>query len=143
MLLGRWFDRVGYNELRKKIIAIDEIYKPDVNLIEKKATGISIIQDLKDVVAGVVKEYSPGKGEDKVSRAHSVSPIFEMGLVYLPPTKWADSIVELVAKFPNGAAPCADITDTITQALIYIRAGGWFENRSDSDLKHSEHIDDD
>jgi len=136
MLLGVWYDRVGYPELRAKVVEIDKKYNPDVNLIEAKATGLSLLQDLRDAVSGTLKSYSPGKGEDKISRAHSVTPILEMGLVYVPPKKWANELIDYVASFPHGAPPSADLTDTVTQALIYLRKARWFENHDDETLEN-------
>jgi len=135
MLLGVWFDRVGYPALRQKVIDMDKKYRPDVNLIEAKATGLSLIGDLQDVVEGVIKAYSPGKGEDKISRAHSVTPILEMGLVYVPPKQWALDLIDYVASFPNGSPPSADLCDTLTAALIYLRKNRWFENHTDETLE--------
>jgi len=136
MLLGVWFGQVAYKELREKVQEIDKKYRPDVNLIEKKATGISLLQDLRDAIDGELKAYSPGKGEDKISRAHSVTPILEMGLVYVPPKKWANELIDYVASFPHGAPPSADLTDTVTQALIYLRKARWFENHDDETLEN-------
>jgi predicted phage terminase large subunit-like protein len=135
MLLGVWYGRVGYPELRAKVVEIDKKYRPDVNLIEAKATGLSLIGDLKDAVDGIIKAYSPGKGEEKSSRAHSVTPIFEMGLVYVPSKSWADELIEYVASFPHGSPPSADLTDTVTQALIYLRKGRYFDNYGDEVLQ--------
>jgi predicted phage terminase large subunit-like protein len=143
MLLGRWADKVGYPELRQKLIDLDKKFKPDLNLIEAKATGLSLIQDLKDAVQGTIKSYSPGKGEDKISRAHSITPIFEMGLVYTPIRDWVDEFIGIVSAFPHGKPPCADYTDTVTQALIYLRKSRWFENTADENLQQDEIIDDD
>lgn len=141
MLLGRWFDRVGYNDLRKKAVELDEKFKPDVNLIEEKATGITLIQDLRDaVIHGVVITYSPET--DKISRAHSVTPVFEWGIVYVPPKQWAEEVISYVASFPFGAPPSADLTDTTTQAIIYMRSGGWLDNHSDDDIKKQDDLTD-
>lgn len=133
MALGMWFDRVGYDELRAKVKADDKQYDPDINVIENKATGISLLQDLRKASPGRFRSYTPGRGEDKVSRAHSVSPILQAGLVYAPNKAWAigcpekkiTGLIEYVAKFPAGAAPTPDLTDTLTQALIYLRRNGW------------------
>jgi predicted phage terminase large subunit-like protein len=88
IVLGMWFKRCGYDELRRSTQAMDKKYDPDIILIEKKATGISLIQDMQRAVPGKVKAYSPGRGEDKVSRAYSVSPMCEAGLVYIPHREW-------------------------------------------------------
>ena len=140
LALGLWFDRVGYDELRKKAQSFEKSFNPDIHLIEKKATGHSLIQDLRRAIPGKVKWYSPGKGEDKISRAHSVSPMFESGLIYVPNKMWAigngidtEGLVDYVAAFPHGASHTADIMDTVTQAAIYLRAGGWLGEHPDDD----------
>ena len=138
--LGVWYGRVGYDELRKKAKEFEKLYEPDAHLIEKKATGISLIQDLRRAVPSKIRAYSPGKGEDKVSRGHSVSPMFESGLIYIPDRPWAANkegtgLVDYVAKFPSGEAPCPDLFDTVTQACIYLRRGHWVSHPSDEDYK--------
>lgn len=138
MALGMWFDRVGFDELRKKVKESDKKYNPDINLVEKKATGITLVQELKRASPGKVRAYTPGRGEDKISRGHSVSPIFESGQVYAPNRMWALGdgheklgLIDYVAQFPNGAAPCPDLFDTVTQALIYMRSGNWSGSHDD------------
>ena len=144
MLLGGWYDKVAYTELRRKAIDLDKKFKPDVNLIEKKATGITLIQDLRDaIINGTVRAYAPGKGEDKISRAYSISPILEMGLVYAPSSSKADEIIDYVASFPHGEPPSADLTDTMTQALIYLRRSRWFANKDDNDIAMSRRQEED
>jgi phage terminase large subunit-like protein len=146
LALGMWFERLGYDELRAKLKELDKKYNPDVNLIEKKSTGISLIQDMKRASPGRVRAYSPGKGEDKVSRAHSVSPMLQSGLVYVPNKLWAIGdgqkqlgLIDYAAQFPNGGAPSPDLTDTITQALIYLRAGNWAGDHPDDHDEIVEH----
>ncbi len=136
MVLGKWVGRVGYDELRKIAQDFDKEFQPDAHLIEKKATGISLIQDLKRALSCRVRSYSPR--EDKISRAHSVSPMFESGQIYAPYKKWvqnadSDGIIDLVASFPHGAAPAPDITDTVTQACLYLRSGWWVSHPDDED----------
>jgi phage terminase large subunit-like protein len=136
MLLGRWFDRVEYTGLRAKFDEWDRKWTVDMHLVEAKSTGITLIGDLKDVATkGLVKSYCPGKGEDKYSRAFSVTPLFQMGLIYVPPKAWAEEVIDFVASFPNGSPPSADLTDTVTAALIYLRKGRWFENTTDETLE--------
>jgi predicted phage terminase large subunit-like protein len=140
MCLGRWYDRVGYDELRTNAKDWDKKHEPDAHLIEKKATGISLVQDLRRALPGKVRSYTPGRGEDKVSRAYSVSPMFQAGLVYAPNKQWATStdekkpgLIKIVSSFPNGAPPCADLTDTVTQACLYLRNGYWVSHPDDDD----------
>ena len=146
--LGRWFDRVGYDELRKLAKEWDKLYSPDAHLIEKKATGISLIQDLRRALPSKIRSYTPGKGEDKISRAHSVSPVFYSGLIYVVDKTWAtnkekNGLIDYVASFPNGAPPSADLTDTCTQAVIYLRNGYWVTHPDDLENDENEVAEDD
>lgn len=132
MALGMWFARVGFDELRKQVKEFDNLYNPDINLVEKKATGITLVQELKRASPGKVRAYTPGRGEDKVSRAHSVSPMVESGQCYIPAKEWALGngtdklgLTDYLAMFPTGGPPGPDLTDTVTQALIYMRSGLW------------------
>lgn len=141
LVLGMWFGRCGYDELRKKAKEFDKEYEPDKLLIEKKATGISLIQDLRRALPGKIRSYCPGKGEDKVSRAQSATPMFSSGQVYVPNKKWAigdgdlrNGLIDYVADFPSGSPPSADLTDTVTQACIYLRSGWWVTHPDDEDF---------
>lgn len=138
LVLGCWFARLGYDELRAKVKEMDKKYSPDILLIEKKATGITLVQDMQRAVPGRVKAYTPGRGEDKISRAHSVSPMVQSGLCYVPGRIWAlgndkdkMGLLDYLAQFPTGAPPCEDLCDSFTQALIYMRSGGWVEHPDD------------
>ena len=62
-------------------------------------------------------------GNDKVSRVHSVSPLFEAGMVYAPDEQFADELIEEVAAFPNGEYD--DLVDSMTQALMRYRQGNF------------------
>lgn len=145
--LGRWYERVGYDELRKLAQGWDKKYEPDAHLIEKKATGITLIQDMRRAVPSKIRSYTPGRGDDKISRAHSVSPMFESGLVYIADRKWATNqegtgLIDYVASFPNGAPPSADLCDTVTQACIYLRSGNWVSHPDDDEPEPPEVIHD-
>ena len=79
-----------------------------------------------------VTMYSPGgrrAGQDKVSRANSVAPILESGMVWAPETDWADELVEECAAFPHGDND--DMVDSTTQALMRFRAGNFISLYSD------------
>jgi len=133
ILLGGWADRVDYPDLRKKAIEITKENDIDCHLIEKKASGQSLIQDLRRTkVAGErirVRTYQPDR--DKISRAYAVQEMFHSGQVYRPNKPWAEAISKQVAKFPSGAPPSSDYTDTVTQALLYLRNGLWVTHPDD------------
>ena len=108
-----------------------EAFGEDEVLIGKKASGQSLIQDLR--MAGVpVLEYSPDR--DKEARAHASSALLEDGRIYFPSDKkWAKNLIDICAAFPAGDND--DIVDTCTQAWLRLRKG-WF-------VTHSEDYDDD
>ena len=56
IVLEMWYDRVNYPDLRKLAQEAYYDYEPDAVLIEKKASGQSLLQDLR--MAGIpVMEY--------------------------------------------------------------------------------------
>ena len=131
IVLDMWYDRVTYPELRR--IAQDSYaeYEPDAVLVEKKASGQSLLQDLR--MAGIpVLEYSPDR--DKEARAHASSALLEDGRIWFPSEKkWAKNLIDICAAFPAGDND--DIVDTCTQAWLRLRKG-WF-------VTHSQDYEDD
>lgn len=124
---GRW----DFPELKRIAKEQYDQWQPDNVLIEAKATGITLQQELRRVGIPVTM-YSPGgrrAGQDKVSRAHSVAPILEAGMVWAPDTEWAEELVEECAAFPNGDND--DMVDSTTQALNRFRAGNFITLGSD------------
>ena len=120
IVLEAWYDKVNYPELRKLAQEAYDDWEPDAVLIEKKASGASLLADLR--MAGVpVLAYSPDR--DKVARAHAASALLEDGRIYYPKRKWAEDLISICAAFP--AAKNDDIVDTATQAWLRLRKG-WF-----------------
>jgi len=125
IVLDMWYDRVTYPELRA--IAQEAYYEfePDAVLIEKKASGQSLLQDLR--MAGIpVIPYSPDR--DKEARAHAASALLEDGRIFFPyDKKWSKNLIDICAAFPAGDND--DIVDTCTQAWLRLRKG-WFVTHS-------------
>ena len=126
IVIDMWYDRVSYPELRKIAQESYEEWEPDAVLIEKKASGQSLLQDLR--MAGIpVLEYSPDR--DKQARAHASSALLEDGRIYFPfNKKWAKDLIDICAAFPAGDND--DIVDTCTQAWLRLRKG-WFVTHSE------------
>jgi predicted phage terminase large subunit-like protein len=126
---GRW----DFPELKRIAKEEHDYWKPDNVLIEAKATGITLQQELRRVGIPVTL-YSPGgrrAGQDKVARANSVAPILEAGMVWAPDTDWALELIEECAAFPNGDND--DLVDSTTQALMRFRSGNFV--RLDTDYE--------
>lgn len=124
---GRW----DFPELKR--VALDEYkyWNPDNVLIEAKATGVTLQQEMRRLGIPVTM-YSPGgrrTGTDKVSRANAVAPILESGLVWAPQTGWAEELVEECAAFPNGDHD--DMVDSTTMALMRFRQGNFISLNTD------------
>jgi predicted phage terminase large subunit-like protein len=91
-------------------------------LVEDKANGPAVIQELKHDIGGLI-EVTPEGG--KIARAHAVSPVVESGNVYLPHpalAPWVEALIEETAAFPNGRHD--DQVDALTQALNRLRDSG-------------------
>ena len=76
-----------------------------------------------------VSEYSPGKGQDKISRVNAVSDLFRSGIVWAPDRRWAHEVIEECNDFPSGAND--DLVDSTTLALMRFRQGGFIRLPSD------------
>ena len=128
ILLNTYRKRVEYPELKKDVLQEYKDYEPDGVLIEKKATGAPLIYELRAM--GIpVQEFTPSKGQDKISRLNSVSDIIASGKVWVPRTRWAEELVDEVAAFPSGEHD--DLVDATTLALMRFRAGGFLRLPSD------------
>ena len=128
---GRW----DFPEL--KGIALDQYryWDPDTVIVEAKASGLTLTHELRNMGIPVVN-FTPSKGNDKVTRVHSVSPLFEAGMVWVPDETFADELIEEVAAFPNGEYD--DLVDSMTQALMRYRQGNFVQLPSD-DWEEGEH----
>lgn len=119
-LLDVWFKKVEYPELKHTLINLAEKWQPNVILVEDKASGQSLLQDVKRETSLPLIPIMPK--QDKVSRFSAVTALFEAGKVYLPKSApWlADYELELLA-FPNTSHD--DMVDSSSQAL------SWLHNR--------------
>jgi predicted phage terminase large subunit-like protein len=144
ILMDAWAEHLAYPELRARMIEDwrdtyggdptdiqNNPKKSDMLLIEAKASGQSLLQDLRQANLPV-RRYNPGKA-DKISRAHSIAPLIESGCVYVmesrktpgKPVSWAKMVLDQLEVFPAGEHD--DLVDSCTQALIYLRDSGFLE----------------
>ena len=137
MVIDCWQEKLTYPDLRPKIIdEYETVYgegkekkRVDLLLVEDKAAGISLIQDLQR--AGLpVRGYNPGKA-DKSQRLSIVANIIKAGRVWVPESSvrkgyvrdWAEGMVSQICSFPNTAHD--EYVDCISQALRFLRDAGW------------------
>ena len=117
ILLGNEKGRFDYPALRTKAQELYDYHKPDVCIIEKKASGQSLIQDLRR--AGLpVLDYIPDR--DKTARVYAATPLMEAGRVWLPKGyEWSDDLYGEAITFPN--ARHDDQVDAMTMAIHYMK----------------------
>jgi phage terminase large subunit-like protein len=103
-------------------------YNPDRVLIEKKASGHSLLQELrrKDVPITAVKVK-----DSKIARAHAASIVLEQGCVYYMDRPWVEEVISQCAEFPNGQFD--DLTDCCTAAWNWLRRTFWLQLGDEED----------
>ena len=116
ILLEAWRGKVPFHVFKKQVKDGFAEYEPDRLLIEKKASGHSLIQELRraDLPVKAVKV-----DRSKLARTHAAEPAFEAGCVWYVPREWARAVIRECSQFPNGEYD--DWHDTVTQAIAWVR----------------------
>lgn len=110
--------RMAYPELKSTAQRLNSKYKPRMILIEDKASGQSLIQDLRSEGVGNIAPQKPKL--DKITRFASVVPIFQASRVVVPTyAAWLNQFVSEVTEFPGGKYD--DIVDSVSQFLGYMK----------------------
>lgn len=130
ILLDAFKERMEFPELKRKALELYKEWEPDTLIIEKRAAGAPLIYELRQI--GVpLSEYTPGKGNDKISRVNSIADLFASGIVWCTGSRNADEVMEEMAAFPNGDND--DLVDSSSQALMRFRQGGFIRIASDEE----------
>ena len=128
ILLNAVKKRLEFPELKELVLEEYKDWEPDSFIVEKKSNGAALYQEFRRM--GVpVSEFTPGKGQDKVSRVNAVSDLFRSGIVWAPDRRWAKEVIEECNDFPSGAND--DLVDATTMALMRYRQGGFVRLPSD------------
>mgnify|MGYP002630835895 CR=1 FL=1 len=129
ILLNAFRERMEFPRLKQVAIEQYKDWKPDGVIIEKKASGAPLIYELRAM--GIpVQEFTPSKGNDKISRLNAVSDLFASGRVWAPGTHWAEEVIDEVAAFPAGEHD--DYVDSVSLALMRFRKGGYIGTALDT-----------
>ena len=128
ILLNAIKKRMEFPELKKLVLEEYKEWEPDAFMVEKKSNGAALYQELRRM--GIpVGEFTPGKGQDKISRVNAVSDLFNSGIVWAPERRWAKEVIEECNDFPSGAND--DLVDSTTLALMRFRQGGFIRLPND------------
>lgn len=151
VLMYSWQDRLEFHDLVQKVVdscTVDgrkvkvppsQRFKVDRLLIESKAAGISVAQELHRTIGFSgqfgVELFNPTKLGDKVARTYAIQHLFSENLVYVPwPAtkdgvkddmgyKWVREMLDQVSVFPKGDHD--DLVDSTTMALRWLREAGF------------------
>ena len=130
ILLNAFKKRMEFPELKQRAYQEFKEWEVDSLIVEAKAAGSPLIFELRAM--GIpVQEFTPSKGNDKIARLNAVADIFASGMVWVPNTNWAEELIEEVASFPAGDHD--DLVDSMTQALLRYRKGGFIRLSSDEE----------
>lgn len=121
MLMHAWQARLELHELVEKVAKTAKALKIDKLIIENKAAGISVAQEIRRLYGNenfAVQLHDP-KSQDKLSRLYSVQHLFAEGMIYAPDKAWAEMVIAQVGQFPKGKHD--DLVDTVSMAMRHMR----------------------
>ncbi len=116
ILLERLNKRMEFPELRQNAIEAAQLWKPDKVLIEKKASGHSLAQELRRAGLPVARIKVT---DSKFVRAHAASLVLERGCIFYVKRNWALEVIKQCGNFP--ADDHDDLVDSTTQAMLWLR----------------------
>lgn len=114
--------RLEYPDLKRMFYALAEQWRPQAILIEDRASGQQLIQDVRRETALPVVTIRPQDG--KITRFAAVSAMIEAGKVALPEeAAWLAGFESELYAFPGGTHD--DQVDALTQYLDWLRGQAW------------------
>ncbi len=121
IIMHGWAERLELHDLVQKVAKDCKLLKVDKLLVENKAAGHSVAQELRRLFRHedfAVQMYDP-KSIDKLGRLYSIQHLFAEGMIYAPNTTWAEQVIRQVSVFPRGKHD--DLVDTVSMALRHLR----------------------
>jgi len=113
--------RMEYPELKRAVREQCEVFEASVVLIEDKASGTQLIQELVERGLHAVTRYQPQSG--KIMRMHAQTAMIENGFVHLPKeAAWLAEYLHELTVFPNGKHD--DQVDSTAQMLDWFKQAG-------------------
>jgi len=117
-LLGLLRQRLEYPALKRAVREQQKLYHATEVLIEDKASGTQLIQELIADGCHGVERYQPTM--DKIMRLHAQTTAIENGFVYIPETApWLVEYLHEISVFPNGKHD--DQVDSTAQFLDWFK----------------------
>jgi predicted phage terminase large subunit-like protein len=116
-----WRGQVGFPDLKRQVKIQAMLHQPDMVIIEEKASGISLIQELQLGQQNLpLYGFDPGT-TSKTVRLLEATPLIEGGLVHVKAGQpWTDDFINECSD-AGPAAEYMDQVDAMTQALKYLK----------------------
>lgn len=121
MMMYAWSKRLELHQLVQEVAQTCKMMKVDKLLIENKAAGHSVAQELRRLFAHedfMVQLIDP-KSQDKLSRLYSIQHLFAEGMISAPDKTWAEMTITQVGTFPKGKHD--DLVDCVSGCLRHLR----------------------
>jgi predicted phage terminase large subunit-like protein len=120
-LLSLYREKVEFPTLKQKVSELADQWRPSEIYIEDRASGQSLIQELKLATTQPVIAVKVDK--DKETRASATTGYYEAGKIFFPAdASWLADLEDELASFPGGLHD--DCVDAISQALNRLRDSG-------------------
>lgn len=139
LLIDCWAEHLTFPQLKPKVLEEwrvsygegKDAKRPDLILVEDKAAGISLVQELRQMHLPV-RPWNPGNA-DKMTRLQITASIFTTGRVWLPESSvrsgyvkdWAEGFLSQICSFPDSAHD--DYVDSTTQAIRLLKDMGFLD----------------
>jgi len=139
-LMYCWAEKYQIHDLAKRVGEDCRQFKVDRLLIENKASGHSVSQELARLFGSYefgIELIDPRTGfiksPDKVARLQSIVHLFSEGMVYAPDKTWADDMIKQCATVPRAIHD--DLADTCSMALLYLRRANLIVRREEREVE--------
>lgn len=117
-LIDVFHAQLDFISLKNKVVNMHEMYKPAAVIIENKASGIPLIQELISATTVPATKYLPKC--DKENRLLMIANLFESGKVLLPKNSaWLAEFEQELFLFPNASHD--DMVDSMSQFLNWYK----------------------
>jgi predicted phage terminase large subunit-like protein len=129
MMMHAFRDRLELHELVERVAKHSIKCKVDLLLVENKAAGISVAQEIRRLYANEkfsVQLFDP-KSQDKMARLYSVQHLFAEGMIYAPDRVWAEMVITEVGAFGGKVVKHDDLVDCVSMGLRKLREMGLLE----------------
>jgi predicted phage terminase large subunit-like protein len=130
-LLDVYRHRLDFPSLKRAVLDLAQLHKAQLVLVEDKASGTQLIQELRAGHFSKVKE-APAIDGDKIMRLNSQTAKIAGGFVLFPEkAHWLETYINELIAFPN--AKYDDQVDSTVYALAWSTSSGRSRYRWDVD----------